>query len=290
LILRISYYPGCSLDSTAKEYDLSLRAASQILEIELEELPDWSCCGASSGHTTDHRLAIALPTRNLLLAQDRGRDLAVACAGCFIRFREAEYRLKEDETLRHEMKRIFGIPYTGSIKTKHLLEIIANDLGWDEVEKRVKRPLKGLKVVSYYGCVLVRPPRVTGIDDPENPQMLDRLMKILGAEALDWSYKTDCCGGSLSLTRTEIVEELVKRIVDAANEAGANCMVNPCPLCQANLDTRQPKDGPQIPSFYFTELLGLALVVENTKDWFDRHIISPYKLLETHHLLSGKGR
>lgn len=278
--LKLSYYPGCSLDSTAKEYDLSTRVSAELLGIELRDLPDWSCCGASSGHCTDFRLGVALPTRNLLIAEEQGLDLAVACAGCFVRLREASHQLNEDEKLRGEIAGILGHPYKEKIRTLHLLEIITKMVGLEEVRRRVKKPLRGLKVASYYGCVLVRPPKVTGIDDAENPQSMDQLMEALGAEPIEWSYKIDCCGGSLALTRTEIAEKLVADIMQGARDAGATCVVTACPLCQANLDDRQPPGKAKLPTLYFTELLGVALGAQGTEDWFRRHIVDPLPLLK----------
>jgi heterodisulfide reductase subunit B len=171
------------------------------------------------------------------------------------------------------------------IRTLHLLEIIEKMVGLEEVTKRVNRPLRGLKVASYYGCVLVRPPKVTGIDDTENPRMMDRLMAALGAEPVEYSYKIDCCGGSLTLTRTEIAEKLVADIVRGAREAGANCLATACPLCQSNLDGRQTQAEPRMPTLYFTELLGIALGASESKTWFKKHIIDPTPLLKSLRLL-----
>jgi len=182
--------------------------------------------------------------------------------------------------LRQDIEKIIGMPYTGSVEVRHLLDIICRGVGFDEVQRRVKRPLKGLRLVSYYGCYLVRPPEITQLDDPENPRLMDDLMEALGVEALDWSHKVECCGGNLLLSRADIVVKLVGDIIQAAIDTGANGIVTACPLCQANLDTRQP--GPKrLPIFYFSELLGLALGVDEKllRYWWKRHIISPAAML-----------
>ncbi len=274
--LKFSYYPGCSLESTAKEYDQSVRAVAEMLDIDLVELPDWSCCGASSGHCTNYKLSLALPARNLALAEKEGRDLAVACAACFLRFKQTNHQLRADDSLRQEIEKVIGMPYKRSVEVRHFLDIVCRGVGFEEIRRRVKKPLKGLRLVSYYGCYLVRPPEITQFDDPENPRVMDDLMEALGAEALDWSHKVECCGANLMLSRVDIVIKLVGDIVQAAVDIGADGIVTACPLCQANLDTRQP--GPEkIPIFYFSELLGLALGVDEklVRSWWKRHIISP---------------
>ncbi len=167
----------------------------------------------------------------------------------------------------------------------HLLDVIADEVGLDDLKERVRRPLEGLKPVSYYGCLMVRPRGMITNDDPDNPRLMDELMTTLGAEVKNWSYKTDCCGGSLSLTRTDVVVTLVNRLFEAAEEADANCIVVACPMCLANLEMRQ-KEGRlsfklehDLPVFFFTEMLGLALGVPGAEEWFSRHLIDPHPLL-----------
>ena len=284
--LKYSYYPGCSLESTAKEYDQSMRAAAEMLDVELVELSDWSCCGASSGHCTNHQLSLALPARNLALAEKEGLDIAVACAACFLRFKQTNHELQANDELRQEIEKIIGMPYKGSVEVRHLLDIFGREVGLEEIEHRVQKPLKGLKLAAYYGCYLVRPPEITQFDDPENPRLMDDLLNALGAEAVDWSHKVECCGGNLLLSRSDIVIKLVGDICQAALEAGAAAIVTACPLCQANLDTRQP--GPEnIPILHFSELLGLALGVKSkaVKSWWKRHINTPEGVLKSLNLI-----
>lgn len=278
--MRFSYYPGCSLHATAIEYDLSTRAVLERLGVELIELPDWNCCGASSAHSLNETLALALPARNLALAQKEGVDLVAPCAACFNRLKMAERVLREDSLKGREIQRVVGFKYEGGFEVCPPLDIIGNLIGLERLHSMVQRPLSGLRLVAYYGCLLVRPPEVVNFEDPENPQLLNRLLRSLGAEPLEWSYATDCCGGSLALTRSDLAKTLVTKLVSKAQEAGAQAMVTACPLCQVNLEMRQR----EMPIFYFTELIGLALGIEESKRWWSKHLIDPRSLLRTLYL------
>jgi len=283
--LKYAYYPGCSLESTAREYDLSVRAVCSSLGIELTELADWSCCGASSGHSTNRWLAHALAGRNLALAERAGLDIAVACPSCYVRLRTTYQEMKDNPQQQEELVNLIGMPYEVKYSTRHLLDIIVNDIGPEELKKRVVKPLKALKVACYYGCYLVRPPDVVAFDDPENPESMDMLLDTLGAEVRDWSGKVDCCGGSLSLSKREIACRLVAEITEMAQRAGAQAIVTACPLCHSNLEMRQTAGRQnKLPIFYFTELIGLAIGLDKTRSWFKKHMISPLNLLASHGL------
>jgi len=274
------FYPGCTLHSTGLEYGRSTRAVCRALEIELIELEDWNCCGASSAHSLDAGLADSLPARNLLLAQGAGRDLAIPCAACYGRLSHAQARLTRDVDFRARMEKLTGHRYEACARPRSLLEIFVADIGPPQLRQRVRRPLTGLRPVSYYGCLLLRPPQTAGRwDDTEHPVGLDHLLNALGATAQPWSYATDCCGASMTLNRSDLVFELVGRLVAAAQEAGANCIVTACPLCQVNLDTRQGKHG-SMAIFYFTELLGLALDIREAGPLLARHITDPRPTLD----------
>ncbi|MBM4333153.1 MAG: disulfide reductase [Deltaproteobacteria bacterium] len=274
--MQVSYYPGCALHGTAREYDESTRAVSQMLGVKLLDLPDWNCCGASSAHVTDESLALNLASRNLNIAREQGMDVVIPCAACYSRFKSAE---KEDSGNHREKAA------KQDIRVLSLLEFLTDSELMNKIKNLKKRPLAGLKVVCYYGCLLVRPPRVTGAKNFENPDEMDWLMKLLGAEPVPWSYKTDCCGGSLVLTRTDIVRRLAQKILDKAMEAGAEAIVAACPLCQSNLDTRQEeisretKKKYDLPVIYFTELVGLAMGHRDAGKWIKKHFVSPMKLL-----------
>ena len=279
---EVSYYPGCSLHGTAREYDDSIRGVSSILGIRLHELEDWTCCGASSAHCTDEELAIDLATRNLAIAEKNDRELLVPCVACYSRFKMAEKANEKNPEKIH-------FSYKGNVPIRYALDFFCDETILEEIKKKVNQPLCGLKVVCYYGCLTVRPPKVTGIKEYENPQHMDRLMELLGAEAIPWSYKADCCGASLVMTRTDIVRKLSGKLLSMAKEAEADCLVTGCPMCHANLDTRQDELGREVeenfslPILYFTELIGLALGHKDVKKWLGHHITNPIRVL------SGKG-
>ncbi|MGA2122700.1 MAG: CoB--CoM heterodisulfide reductase iron-sulfur subunit B family protein [Methanoregula sp.] len=280
--MKASYYPGCALHGTALEYDESARAVARLLGVELVELPDWSCCGASSAHATDEALALNLAARNLTIAGTQGMDLIVPCAACYSRLKAAERKISGDRG------RDSGFRVLNPMEFLFLSGLSVR------LQELVKRPLTGLKVVCYYGCLLVRPPDVTGVKQYEHPEEMDRLIELMGAEPIPWSYKTDCCGGSLSLTRTDIVMRLTGKLFEKAIEAGAEAMVVACPLCQSNLDSRQEEisresgNHYELPIFYFTELIGLALGHRDADKWFKRHFVDPRKLLASKGLVRGR--
>ena len=278
MVKEISYYPGCSLHGTAREYDDSIRGVSTLLDIQLHELEDWTCCGASSAHCTDEELAIDLAARNLAIAEKDNRDLLVPCVACYSRFKWAEKESKEHSDKIH-------FSYRGNVPIRYVLDYFCEAPILEEINKKVAKPLSGLKVVCYYGCLTVRPPKVTGIKEYENPQHMDRLMEALGAEPIPWSYKADCCGASLVMTRTDIVRRLSGKLLSMAKEAEADCLVTGCPMCHANLDTRQDElekevgENFNLPILYFTELMGLAFGHKDAKKWLGRHITDPVKVL-----------
>lgn len=282
--MKLSYYPGCSLHGTSKEYDISTRAVCQHLGVELEELSGWNCCGASSAHSLNHLLAQALPARNLKLAQEKGLDLVLPCAACFNRVKTADNLLHDESDLSREVSDLVDFRYKGEIGIIHLLDLICNKLGLDVIKSKVTKPLSGLKLACYYGCLVVRPIEIVKFDHPEHPQTLDRLMKAIGAETLNWSYKTECCGASLSLTRDDIVKNLVSKIIRMAREAGAHAIVALCPLCHQNLEMRQ--ENADFPIFYLTELLGLAFGISESRDWLEKHLVDSSELLHSLELLS----
>jgi len=275
-----SFYPGCSLHSTGLEYGLSAQAVFRRLGLELRELAGWNCCGASSAHALNHTLALALPARTLALAQTVGRDLVTPCAACFSRMKNADYVLRTDPGARAEIETIVGFKFTGEIAIRPLLAVLHEDYGPQRIAAQVRRPLRGLKVVTYYGCLLVRPPEIARFDDPDDPHVMADLLRAVGADVKTWSYATDCCGGSLSLSRSDIVSGLVTRLAERAREAGAEAFVTACPLCQVNLEMRQTGQA-KMPAFYFTELLGLAFGLPDAHKWWGKHLIDPRPMLRS---------
>jgi heterodisulfide reductase subunit B len=262
--VKLSYYPGCSLTGSSREYDHSIREVASLLDIELVEIDGWNCCGASSAHVTDHQLAIDLSARNLQLAQQYGHDILVPCAACFQRLRCAELALKDE--------------YALGLKVLHITSLLSGTDSLEKVQKKVTRSLSGLKVACYYGCLSLRPPAVTGAEHYENPTGLDRVMEVLGAEPVSWSHKTECCSGSLTMARPDIARALVGDIATAAAHAGAQALVVDCPLCHANLESRQADDSP-LPVFFATELMALAITGKSVKKQWKKHLIDPRPLL-----------
>ena len=282
--MKYTYYPGCTAETTSVEFGLSTEAVCEVLDVELLELEDWSCCGASSAHSLNHELSLSLPGRNVALAQEAGLDTVIPCPACYQNCLKADSALREDEDWRRKLESLLDFEYLGQGRPRHLLDVLSHDLDIEAVRKKVVKPLEGLKVASYYGCVLVRPPEVTGWDDPEHPTTMDRLMEAVGAELVDWSYKVDCCGASMTLSISDVVVNLATKIVEGAIEAGADCIASACGICQINLDTRQAAQG-KMPIFYFTELMSLAFGLSGVGKWFGKHTVNPSPLLQKRGLL-----
>lgn len=277
--MKVSYYPGCALHGTGKEFDLSVKAVSNALGVELKEVDDWSCCGASSAHATNFKLSVALPARDLISAEKDGiKDMMVPCAACFNRLKSTQHHLAKNDSLKNEVEEIIGSSYLGTIAVRNAIDVFFNLVGLPAISKMVTRPLSGLKPVSYYGCLLLRPPDVCDFDDHENPVLLDGILETLGADVRPWSYKTDCCGGSLTISKTKHVVRLVDKLMTMAREAGANCVVAACPVCMANLDMRA-SESLRLPVFYFTELMALSMGLEEPESWFKMHHVDPRPLL-----------
>lgn len=284
--MKYAYFPGCALKSSAIEYDMSTQAVAGKLGIELLEIEDWICCGATPAHLTLHLLSLALPVKNLLKAQKEKLEVVTCCAACFNRLKVANHFMQTDEEHRVKVNTIVHANYHGDVAVKHLLEVLINDYGLENIAKAVVKKLENLKVASYYGCLLIRPPEIMKFDDPEDPHAIDDLMKVLGAEAINWPYKHECCGASFSIARTDIVLRLTNDVLRMAKEAGAEMVVVACPLCHSNLDMRQMDITQKyhkcyaLPILYFTQILGLALGIEPKKLGLDKHFVDPMKLLK----------
>ena len=278
--LNYSYYPGCALHGTAREYESSIAAVCQAIDIQLHEVEDWNCCGATSAHVLDHDLAIGLGARNLEQAQAAGRDVVAPCASCFNRLKTSRHAV-----LKEDWKYPDGRTPDISIDVLRLSDILAAGVNRRRLEDLVKKRLTGLKVVTYYGCLSMRPQQITEAPRPEDPITMDLILSSLGATVRAWSHKTDCCGGSMTLTRLDLVSRLMRNLLTAATEAGADCFVVDCPMCQANLDAREggildDQGKPfELPVLYVTELIGLALDLPGNDTWWRRHIVDPRPLL-----------
>jgi len=280
--MQIGYYPGCSLESGAKEFDLSIRAILEEMEVNLQEIPDWNCCGASPAHSISEELSLALPYRNLVQAEEAGMEKILSpCPACYSSLKHVQDELA-DASVGNWLRSVTGKTFRKTAKLRHLLDFLKEDLGLERLKSSLKDSLHGLKVVSYYGC-LTRLPGVS-FEDQENPVMMDEIIAVLGGEALDWSHKTECCGASLAVTRTDIALRLVASILQAAEGKGAECIAVVCPLCQSNLDTRQAdvnkkyKSHYQIPILYLSQLIGLTQGQGFARMGIDRLIVSPRDL------------
>jgi heterodisulfide reductase subunit B len=283
--MRFAYFPGCSLGSSAYDYNLSFKYVARALGIDLVEVRNWVCCGASSGHATSHLLSIALPVLNLSHAEEDGFTKLVApCLACLSRFKAANMELEHDASLREKIHQIFDYKYQGRVKVYHPLEVFL-EIGLEKIQERVRKKLTGLKIACYYGCVLTRPPQIAQFDNVEDPQSMDSMVRVLGATPIEWSFKTECCGVSMTLTRSDIVLKLSNDILREAKEAGANAIAVCCPLCQANLDGRQRqieeayKTRYGIPVIYITQLMGLAFGAFPKEVGIQKLITSPRDVL-----------
>lgn len=285
--MKYGYFPGCSAESTARDMHESTMAVSKALGIELVEPKGWTCCGATAGHQTDRFLSVALPAASLTKVKDDGLDMVVSCAACYNRMKIANHEIQSIADVRYGVGIALGRDYDGSVKVRHFLEVLLEDVGIEKIRESAKYSLNGVKVACYYGCLLVRPPEVMKFDDPENPTSLDRLVAALGGESLDWPHKVECCGGGLSMSRTDVVVSLTDSILEMAKASGAQCITVACPMCQINLDMRQLDIRKQMgrtydmPIVYITQLLGLCLGISPDDLGFSKLMVSPSKVIES---------
>lgn len=277
---RIAYYPGCSLTSSAREMEDSFMEMAKMFSLEVVAIEDWNCCGSSPAHSTNHGYALLLAGRNLLLAEEQGiQELMVMCPSCFVRLKEAERKLVEDEDKNRLLESVLGRRYKGGVRLRFFLEVL-NDLKLGEFQSKIRTPLTGLKGAIYYGCLLTRPEWITGFDVGPYEEFLEGVVRALGAEAVHWGYPRQCCGAHLAVTKADFADRMVDRIRDYARRAGANCLVTFCPLCQVNLELRGTAVEP-LPVFYISELIGLAAALPSCRNWLKRHLIDPQPLLRS---------
>lgn len=283
--MEISYYPGCSLQSSAKEYQMSAEVVCKHLGMELIEIEDWNCCGALEVSSLNSTLAMSLVARNLKITSERSDKLAVACNACLNNLVSVQHKLSSNEELRQKISRMLNYEFR-EIEIKHILDLIWNDVGLDVIEKSVKKELKGLKTVSYYGCLSVRPSKIMKSDDPDNPTRLDDIISILGGEPLEFTSKTKCCGGGILMTYRDKALKMAEEILSEAHERGAQCILTACPLCQMTLETVSQKanispNGDKIPILYFTQLMGLSFGIEPKKLGLHKNLVSPETVIKS---------
>jgi len=282
--MKIGYYPGCSLHGTARELGESLQAVSKHLGIELDEIPDWSCCGATAAHSTNHLLAVGLAARNLWLASKQEHDrLMTPCAACFSRLATARFELRKDPQLASKVDSLLGPGLSLDVRVLNMVDLFHEMI--PTLKERITHPLAGLKVACYYGCLLVRPGEVTGCAEPDAPVAMQEVVEALGATAVRWDMSLACCGAGLSISRTDSVLRLGREILADARKAGATAVIVGCPMCQSNLDLRQGamaragETPSEMPILFLSQLIGLALGLQDTELGLHRHFVDPFSVL-----------
>ncbi|KAA6349370.1 heterodisulfide reductase subunit B [termite gut metagenome] len=264
--MEIGFYPGCSLKGTSSEYAQSTLALAKAFDIHPVEITDWNCCGATAAHNLNHELSMTLPARVLALAEKQGMtEILVPCAACYNRLSVTQYELNQNKDLKNQVADTLQLPLSGNIRILNVMQFIEKYIT-DRITEKIVKPFDR-KVVCYYGCLLVRPQEILKFDRLEDPQSMDTLMTKIGATALDWGYKTECCGAGFSVSRTDIVAKLSGRIIKDAIDRGAEAIIVACPMCQSNLDMRRPhidsylKMKTDIPVMYITQAIGVAVGV-----------------------------
>ena len=281
--MTYTYYPGCSLESTSKAYDESLRKVFELLRLGLQELPDWNCCGATMYMSVDECLACSISARNLAIAEELQQDVVAPCSSCFTVLSKTHRLMRDNAYVREKVNDTLapaGLKYGGTLRIRHPLDVLVNDIGVELIKLEAKRDLNGLRIANYYGCQIVRPER--GFDDRENPTTMDNLFEALGAVNVYFPMKVRCCGGMLMTTTPEVSLKLVMELLDCAEENGAECIVTTCPLCQINLEAYQNRINAKygkhyrLPVLFFTQLLGYALGAAPKELGLHRQLI-PFK-------------
>jgi heterodisulfide reductase subunit B len=283
-MIKVGYFPGCSLHGTAIEYEASLQSICAEFDIELVEIKDWNCCGATAAHSLNHLLSIALPARSLALAESQEfSEILVPCAACYSRLLSAWADITLDSKIRRKVSNIIELPLQGTAKPISILEFISRYI-LPNLKEKIKFPITQ-KVACYYGCLLVRPPNLVHYDRYEDPMIMEEFVKVLGGKPIEWGFKTECCGAGLSVTRTDLVGKLSGKIVEDAVSRGAEALIAACPMCQSNLDMRRKSinnylgEKVDIPVMYITQAIGLAMGIEPRKLGTKKHFVSMDKFI-----------
>ncbi len=285
--MEIAYYPGCSLHASSALYDIQCKEVLGRLGVDLREIKDWNCCGATSAAKTNDFLAIAMPARNLGIADSSGyEEMMIPCASCYSRTILAQKALQTDLDLRDKINAELSEKVRGKIKLRSILDLLVQKTKSGDVGSKVVKKLEGLKPACYYGCLQTRYPADIQVDDNiENPQGMETVCESIGAEAIDWGYKTDCCGASASVNDSDVSLRLMANILKDAVARGANCFVTTCPMCQMNMDAYQEKVGEKygisegLPVYFITELIGVSMGLGVAELQLDRHFVEATRLL-----------
>ncbi len=258
---RYAYFPGCTLSTTATDYDASGRAVAEALGLPLQDLPGWNCCGATFPLSAENVMNLIAPARMLIASEADGREIVTLCAVCFNVLKRTDHFLKTHAEAAERLNAFVEEgDFRGSTGVHHLLGVLRDDAGWEAIRQRVTSPLTGLRMAPYYGCLLLRPKAEMGLDDPEAPTILHELIKALGAEAVSFAWQAECCGSTLLVSEPEASNRLSKNVVESARAAGADVLVTACPLCQYNLNMAQAEvdPGARVPVVYFTQAMAAA--------------------------------
>lgn len=286
--MKVSYFPGCTLNTTGKGFDNAVRASMAAVGLELAELPEWNCCGATFPLIVDNVLELAAPAHVLVAARDAGNGhlVTTACTTCYNVLRRTNHFIRQHPDERERIEAFIEAEYVGEVEVKDILHLLRDQVGFDAVREKVQRPLASLKVACYYGCMVLRPPAEVAYDDPDHPTSLDDLMAALGATPVDFPHKNECCGAYLAVKSPDVTREMVYTILKSAQAAGAEAVATNCPLCQFNLDKQQAEMQKlhvgyrSIPVFYFSQLMGLALGLDSREYGWEQHYISPKAVLD----------
>jgi heterodisulfide reductase subunit B len=277
--MNIGYYPGCALHGSSNDYEQSLRACLGVLDVQLDEIKDWICCGATAAHSLNHKLSLALPARNLAVAERDGfKQLFAPCPLCSMQLLKVK-KAVGDERVRKELSEIVEADVRGESEVLNLIQMFEK-IGVDRLKSAVKTPLQSITAACYYGCLLTRPPDVVHFDDFEQPSSMEAIVAALGAKTVEWNYKTECCGAGMTMSNEEIVLELAHKILSNAAEHGANCLVVACPMCHVNLDMKQAaverRFGKKLGMvvYYLSDLVGLALGLSAEQLGINRHFVT----------------
>jgi heterodisulfide reductase subunit B len=275
--MKVGCFPGCSLQGSSRDFAESLRAVTKALSIELCEIPEWNCCGASSGHMIDHLISMVLPINVLLKAQKAGLDRVMApCASCYNRLATASHEIAHSPATKAQVEKVLQTSIGKLPRVLNVLELLAEVA--DHISTKVTKKFEQT-VACYYGCLLVRPAKITGFDRTEDPVEMDKLVVAVGGKSIDWNFKTECCGASFSVARTSVVGRLGAKIMHDAVERRAEAVVVACPMCHSNLDLRRPEInralGTQshIPVLFITQVIGLALGLSEKELGLGRHFV-----------------
>lgn len=279
-MIEIGYYPGCALHGSSDDYEQSVQACMRVLDARLKEIDDWICCGATAAHCLNHKLSVALPARNLGLAEKGGfSELLAPCPMCSMELMKAQRLLTEKKEARAEFSEIVELDIKGTTQVINMIQAFER-IGLERIQAAVKKPQSDLRPACYYGCLLTRPPKTVQFDDAEQPSSMERIMEIVGAKPVEWNYRTECCGAGMTMSSEETVLELSGRILANAVQHGANCLVVACPMCHVNLDMKQGdverKAGVEygLPVYYLSDVVGLALGLTERKLGIRRHFVT----------------